>query len=299
MPRKTKEPENEQIEKETKKTTKKSTTAKKAPAKTTTKKATTSKKETSTEKKKTTTTKKASKTTSKATTEKKAAKTTTKKDTTTKKEASTEKKKTTTTRKRTKNEFALPIEYYDLPYRYNQTVVRVLAQTPKSLFIYWDISDEDRENYKKQFGENFFENTKPVLIVHNTTLDYSFEVEINDFANSWYLHINDAKCDYTIELGRRPIVKEQEKIIKSDYVYVASSNNIEVPNNKILFNQINNGKYSIFYKNLKTKSTRKKTISLAKNINKIYNLYNVYDLYNEAQIREDLENFSNPSSRFF
>ena len=80
------------------------------------------------------------------------------------------------------------MEYYDLPYRYNQTVIRVLAQTPSTLFIYWDISDKDRKNFEKQYGENFFQETKPVLIVHNDTLGYSFEVEINDFANSWYLH---------------------------------------------------------------------------------------------------------------
>ena len=36
------------------------------------------------------------------------------------------------------------IEYYDLPFRYNQTTVKILAQTPTNLFIYWDISDADK-----------------------------------------------------------------------------------------------------------------------------------------------------------
>ena len=104
----------------------------------------------------------------------------------------------TTTRKKAVNKKVKiePVEYYDLPYRYNQTVIKVLAQTPTTLFIYWDISDNDRKKYEKEFGENFFQNSKPVLIVHNDTLGYSFEVEINDFANSWYLHVADSKCDY-------------------------------------------------------------------------------------------------------
>ena len=102
------------------------------------------------------------------------------------------------------------VEYYDLPYRYNQTVVRLLAQTPTTLFIYWDISDKDRKAFEEQYGENFFQETKPVLIVHNDTLNYSFEVEINDFANSWYLHVADSKCDYRIEFGRRPIIKKDK-----------------------------------------------------------------------------------------
>jgi len=56
-------------------------------------------------------------------------------------------------------------EYYDLPYRYNQTIVKLLYQTPTTLFIYWDISDEDREKFKETYGEDFFEKTKPVLVV--------------------------------------------------------------------------------------------------------------------------------------
>ena len=64
-----------------------------------------------------------------------------------------------------------PVEYYDLPYSYNQTVVKVLAQTPKTLFVYWEISEADKEKFKEQYGENFFETTKPVLIIHNETLN--------------------------------------------------------------------------------------------------------------------------------
>ena len=40
-------------------------------------------------------------------------------------------------------------------------------------FVYWDISDSDKENYIKNYGEFFFNDTKPVLIVHNETKNYS------------------------------------------------------------------------------------------------------------------------------
>ena len=158
----------------------------------------------------------------KNTTKTKSAKTSTTKKTTNKKKTSkasikhsTKKETKSTTKKASKNSTTTkksvtkkiikptPVEYYDLPYSYNQTVVKVLAQTPKTLFVYWEISEDDKEKFKEQYGENFFETTKPVLIIHNETLNYSFEVEINDFANSWYLHVNDSKADYKIELGRR------------------------------------------------------------------------------------------------
>ena len=188
------------------------------------------------------------------------------------------------------------IEYYDLPYRYNQTIVKVLAQTPNNLFIYWDISDKDRDNYKKQYGENFFENTKPVLIVHNDTLNYTFEVDINDFANSWYLHINDSKCDYRIELGRRPITK-LEKNENTDYIYISSSNEIESPNDHVLFNKNQN---MVYFKNTKTGTvTNKKisaNISFMRNMGKIYNISDLYKAIYKDENIEDIFDLSNPSS---
>ena len=252
-------------------TTKKATTTKKEPSKKETKsvaKKTSAKKDvvTKTDTKKSSTSKSVAKKTSatsktvatkKATSTKKkpATKSSTKKTVSKK---STLKKSTTSKRKSmaTKKPKVDIVEYYDLPYRYNQTVVKLLAQTPTNLFIYWDISDADRENYKAQYGEDFFETTKPVLIVHNTTMNYSFEVDINDFANSWYLHVNDAKCDYRIELGRRPI-KENPKI-QTDYIYISTSNNIESPNDHILFNK---EQKMVYFRNVKTGVQIEKPIS--------------------------------------
>ena len=151
-----------------------------------------------------------------------------------------------------------------MPYRYNETIVKILYQTPDTLFVYWDIADSDRENYIKQYGENFFNITRPVLIIHNNTMNYSFEVPINDFANSWYLHINDSKCDYRVELGRRPnyyneeVTKEIEANIPTDYIYVSTSNEIESPNDHVLFNTNENN--TIRVRNVK--NYNEKSISL-------------------------------------
>lgn len=184
------------------------------------------------------------------------------------------------------------IEYYDLPYRYNQTVIKLLAQTPKSLFVYWDISDEDRKNFIMQYGENFFNETKPVLFVHNETMNYTFEVEINDFANSWYLKVNDADCIYKIELGRRFFEKPSN--IPDDYIYITISNNLESPNDHILFNNL----ASIYLKNVKTNQKFEKKISDITTLKNIGKIYNIYDLYKKIYSEENISNLdlNNPSS---
>lgn len=148
------------------------------------------------------------------------------------------------------------VEYYDLPYRYNQTVVKILAQTPNILFVYWGISDDDRNNFVSQYGENFFNNTVPVLLVINKTMNYSYEVQINDFANSWYLHVNDANCEYQVELGRRN--KENHQNYYSNYYYVTTSNNLDMPNDHILLDNI---PHNVLFKNVKTQELVEKPIA--------------------------------------
>ena len=245
-------------------------------------------------------------------------KATTSKSTTTKKKAATKKvataKKTTTkktTRTTRKKKLVEEIEelneqpkvevieYYDLPYRYNQTIVKVLAQTPTTLFIYWDISDDDRKAFVEKYGESFFYDTKPVLIIHNNTMHYSFEIDIDDFANSWYLHVNDSNCDYKIELGRRKKYEENNPInIENNYLPVVSSNNIETPNDHILFDR--NVK-TLYFKDVKTNIITARDItsfSFLRNMGKIYSIFDLQTDFNENNWLENLWrlNLNNPSS---
>ncbi len=279
MPRKPKE-EIEKIENKksanTKKATKKSTTTKASTTKTSSKKTATAKTSAKKDSTKITSTKK---TTTKKTTAKK---TVSKKDTT--KKVSAKKK---TEKKSITNRILRPTT------KIQQNSCKSFSpNTKKTLFVYWEISDDDIEKFKKDYGENFFETTRPVLIIHNDTLNYSFEVEINDFANSWYLHVNDSKSDYRIELGRRPFQVNEN--IKTDYIYVSSSNEIESPNDHILFN---NSQKMVYYKNVKTNVEIAKpftSLSFIKNMGKIYEIYDLYqELYKNE---ENIEDLTNPSS---
>ena len=212
------------------------------------------------------------------------------------------------TKKETKKVKTFLPEYYDLPYKYNKTVVKILAQTPSNLFVYWEISDEDRTKLKETYGNYFFEITKPVLVIHNITKNYSFELDINDFANSWYFHVDDSNCEYQIELGRRPIPVNYSYMpnydtekngpiapIETPYVYISSSNNLEAPNDHILFNNSN----KIYFKNVKTNQIIEKDIKdfpfIAKD-NEFVNVYEIYKKLYKDEISNDHFDRMNPSS---
>ncbi len=192
-------------------------------------------------------------------------------------------------------------EYYDLPYKYNQTVVKLLAQTPKKLFIYWEISDADRESFVEKYGEYFFNDTKPVIIIHNLSKNYSFEVDINDFANCWYIDINDPDCLYDVELGRRPITINEK--IQTPYIYITSSNDLQSPNNHILFENIHPDT-EFEFKNTKTKQISKRalvSLSFLKDMNAIYRFNSLLQfykkLYGENLLKELADTrLNNPSS---
>lgn len=295
MPRKAKTTEETKVKTDTIKTTQekkapsnKSTTSRKTTKAVVEKKATKPKTTT-----KNTETNKQSKTTKKtASTTKATPKTKTTKST--KKSTS----KTTKVAKKTKEQIQV-MEYYDLPYRYNQTIVKILAQTPKILFVYWDISDKDKDKYKQYYGEDFFSTSRPVLIIHNETMNYSFELEINDFANSWYIHVNDADCKYTVELGRRP--NHYITTLKENYVYISSSNHLDAPNDHILFE---NASTNIKYKNVKNNQINIKDFSnseFIKQIMKTYSIKTIEELYEKLyseDILQDLKNgyYNNPTS---
>lgn len=200
---------------------------------------------------------------------------------------STSSRKTSSTKKQTsKKTVSNIIEYYDLPNTYNQTTVKLLFQTPKKLFVYWEFSEDDKKKYIEENGNDFFETTIPFLIVKNKTKNYTFEIQINDFANSWYFDIPDSNCEYSVELIRKH--KETKNT-----TLITTSNEMEVPNNRILFEQ---NRKEVFFKNVKTNDVVSKTVVNLQFINHLGNVSNANSFYTKFYHEEDLITINNPSS---
>ena len=195
------------------------------------------------------------------------------------------------------------LEYYDLPFRYNETVVKILAQTPRRLFVYWDVADKDKQTYLNAFGNHFFEDTYPVLLVHNENKNYTSEIAINDFANSWYLDISNPRDKYTIQLGRKfkshkmpqisPEIEETNILLSNDYLFIAMSNQLEVPNDHVLFEEF---KPFVTYRNVKTHAEETKKITSSQLPNNLQPIYQ--KLYQEQLVLDEngAWDMRNPSS---
>ena len=196
-------------------------------------------------------------------------------------------------------------EYYDLPYRYNETIVKILAQTPNKMFVYWDISDSDKEKYINAFGDDFFYKTYPVLLLYNEDKKYVKEIQINDFANSWYIEIDEPKTKYTIQLGRKfkentlssinmQKVEENNIILYTDYLPFANSNVLEIPNNRVLLDKLPR---FIKFRNVKTNEEITKDLRTFKDIfGKTYDVKEFYEEHYKDEISEGMFDMANPSS---
>ena len=84
--------------------------------------------------------------------------------------------------------------------------------------------------------------------------------------------------------------------IKSDYIYITTSNEIQAPNDRILFDK---NQKMVYFRNIKTNVETKKDVSnlsFIRNMGKIYSIYDLYQKIYKDEYVEDIYNLSNPSS---
>ena len=90
-------------------------------------------------------------------------------------------------------------EYYELPSKYNKTAIKLLVQSPTRMYAYWDVSDDTI----KSFSNEKYDHSVPYLKIENLTMNYSYEIKVDPFANNYYIEVTDSDCDYKVELIRK------------------------------------------------------------------------------------------------
>lgn len=115
---------------------------------------------------------------------------------------------------------------YYLPIDYNDTKIVLLVRDPYCLFAYWEISNEKRDNFIKQFGEDCWNKSRPVIKLTNVTLGKSDFIEVTNYSHNWYINITEPNCIFTAELGRL--------FDNNIFVALVSSNSVHTPFDKPL-----------------------------------------------------------------
>jgi hypothetical protein len=97
----------------------------------------------------------------------------------------------------------------DIPDSYNETYMRAIPRDPQWLFAYWEICDSTRKELRGKMGESAFSSAKRILrllditdISHDGSNAQRFiDIEINEFANNWYVQVPESGRNYVLELG--------------------------------------------------------------------------------------------------
>ena len=157
-------------------------------------------------------------------------------------------------------------EYYELPTKYNETVVRLLVQSPTRMYVYWEVADKTIGGF---VARNLDYNTsKPILKISNITMNYSYEIEIDPFATNYYIEIKDADCNYRVELGRR---------CNNEFVSIYQSNDVTIPRSTPLDNRESE---EIIYRNcMRLTQTDKFTIYYRNDKKRVFNAKLKQDYY--------------------
>ncbi|MCX5669485.1 MAG: DUF4912 domain-containing protein [Candidatus Omnitrophica bacterium] len=96
----------------------------------------------------------------------------------------------------------------ELPSFYDQDKIILQVRDPRWLHTYWELRDQTIGGLKSKFGDDFY-RAKRVLRVYDVTnilfngfnANRFFDIQINDFANSWYVDTAGPGRAWCVDLG--------------------------------------------------------------------------------------------------
>jgi len=97
----------------------------------------------------------------------------------------------------------------DIPENYNETYMCAIPRDPLWAFVYWEISGITQKGLCKTYSNETYQTAKRILrvvdisdIVYDGNNAQQFvDIEINEFANNWYIQIPQAGRTYIVEFG--------------------------------------------------------------------------------------------------
>ncbi|MFH1094345.1 MAG: DUF4912 domain-containing protein [Candidatus Omnitrophota bacterium] len=99
-------------------------------------------------------------------------------------------------------------QLYELPAGYGDTRIIIQARDPYWMHSYWEINEDKMNSVRRDLGHHM-NNARSILRVYDVTdviFDGSnankyFDIDINDYANSWYINGGEAGRSVCVDIG--------------------------------------------------------------------------------------------------
>jgi len=96
----------------------------------------------------------------------------------------------------------------ELPSGYDQDKIILQVRDPRWLHTYWELRGQTIEGLKSKFGAEFYRAKKVLRVYDVTQIIFNgfnahrfFDIQINDFANSWYIDTAGPGRAWCVDLG--------------------------------------------------------------------------------------------------
>jgi hypothetical protein len=98
-------------------------------------------------------------------------------------------------------------EHFPLPQGYGDNRIVLLVRDPRWVYAYWEITKKKRDELRQMLGTDTWQESKFILRVYDVTdvpksgtLKF-FDIQIDEKAMNWYIHVPAANRCYRVDLG--------------------------------------------------------------------------------------------------
>uniref|UniRef100_A0A7C2EJF8 DUF4912 domain-containing protein n=1 Tax=Ammonifex degensii TaxID=42838 RepID=A0A7C2EJF8_9THEO len=98
----------------------------------------------------------------------------------------------------------------ELPRRYGEDRLVLLARDPYWLFAYWEISATKQEEFSTRYGPEIWQSSRPLLRLYDVTgvefqgnnANTYVDIAINEESDNWYIEVGQPNRAFCVDLGR-------------------------------------------------------------------------------------------------
>jgi hypothetical protein len=108
---------------------------------------------------------------------------------------------------------------WTIPHTYGIDRLALLPRDPHWLFSYWELTPVLAQKMKEQY--HHWREGRFVLRVYNLNTSASKDLDISENVDNWYFSVEDADCEYRVEIGR--------VLSDGQFVSMLQSNTVRTP----------------------------------------------------------------------